>query len=129
MIGADTLIAFMGRVIGKPKSIDEAKKTLRDFSGTYHSVYTGITVIDSSTNQIISESTETKVYFRELEDAEIESYIANGNVLDKAGSYAYQDKAAAFVEKIEGDYYTIVGLPISKLSSIFKQFGVNLLTP
>lgn len=127
VIGADTFVTFQERVIGKPKDIEEAKETLRNYSGTHHSVFTGITVIDVSDNRIVSDYAETKVYFRELSDEEIDIYVESDNVLDKAGSYAYQDRASAFIVKIEGDYYTMVGLPISTLDKILKQFGVELL--
>ena len=128
VIGADTFIYFQGKVQGKPKDLKEAKEILWSYSGTNHSVFTGITVIDAKSGETVSEFAETKVYFRELRDEEIENYVANDKVLDKAGAYAYQDRAAAFVEKIEGDYYTIVGLPISTLNNVLKSFGVNLLT-
>lgn len=128
VIGADTFISFNNKVIGKPKDLNEATKILKSYSGTFHSVFTGITVIDTSTGRLISDFAETRVFFRELEDKEIENYVEENDVLDKAGAYAYQDRAAAFVEKLEGDYYTIVGLPISRLSAVLKQFGINLLS-
>ncbi len=118
VIGADTFIVHEGALLGKPHTADKAYEMLARLSGTHHSVLTGVTVIHSGMNKVISDVEETKVYFRDLSEAEIKNYIATGEPLDKAGSYAIQQGGAAFVEKIEGDLLNVVGLPLDRLSEI-----------
>jgi septum formation protein len=100
---------------------------LEKLSGNVHSVITGFTIIDTATNKKITKSVETKVYFRRISGEEIDAYIGTGEPLDKGGSYAIQGIAALFVEKIEGDYFNVVGLPIAVLASELKDFGVKIL--
>ena len=94
---------------------------LKTLSGTHHSVITGVTVINNKTAKSESFYVETKVYFKNLTDDEIKKYIESGEPMDKAGAYGIQEKGALFVEKIEGDYFNVVGLPICKLASILKE--------
>ena len=127
IISADTIVAIGGEVFGKPKTSERAKYMLKKFSGKAHSVITGFTIIDTGTNKQITKSVETKVYFKSLSEKEIDAYIATGEPLDKGGGYAIQGLAALFVEKIEGDYFNIVGLPILALTEELKNLGVKIL--
>jgi len=127
IISADTIVAIDGEVFGKPKTPERAKYMLQKLSGRAHSVITGFTIIDTGTNKQASKSVETKVYFKNLSENEIDAYIATGEPLDKGGGYAIQGLAALFVEKIEGDYFNIVGLPILALTTELKNLGVKIL--
>ena len=104
VIGADTVVAYHGQVLGKPADEADAKRTLMMLSGQTHEVYTGVCLIKE----------ETKVTFYEISEDEIERYIETGEPMDKAGSYGIQGKAAVFIKGIEGDYYNVVGFPIAR---------------
>jgi septum formation protein len=125
IISADTIVAIDGEVFGKPKTPERAKYMLKKLSGRVHFVITGFTVIDTETQKQIVKSVETKVYFKNLSEQEIDIYVASGEPLDKGGGYAIQGMAALFVEKIEGDYFNIVGLPVLALATELKNFGVS----
>jgi septum formation protein len=127
VIGADTIVAHGEKVLGKPKSVEQAKEMLKMLSGTTHSVITGLTVIDTATGTMYNEAIETKISLKELSDKEIDAYIATGEPMDKAGSYAIQGFAALFVTKIEGDYFGVMGLPVSRLGEILKQIGIDII--
>lgn len=114
VIGADTVVAVDGKILGKPADRVQAAEMLKSLSGKYHSVFTGVTVIKPE--QSVTFSVETKVKFFDLSDEEIYSYIATGECDDKAGAYGIQGKGSLLVEKIDGDYFNVVGLPISKLN-------------
>ena len=123
IIAADTLVYLDGEPLGKPCSPHDAEKMLKKLSGQKHSVYTGVTVLKDNVH--ITQAEKTDVYFREITENEIKSYVATGEPMDKAGSYAAQGGAAVFIEKIEGDFYCVVGLPICRLSMMLKEFGVE----
>ena len=127
VISADTIVAVDNEVFGKPKTPEKAKYMLQKLSGRAHSVISGFTIIDTETNKQISKSVETKVYFKNISEEEMDAYIATGEPLDKGGGYAIQGIAALFVEKIEGDYFNIVGLPIIALTDELKNFGIKIL--
>ena len=127
IIAADTIGVIAGRIIGKPHSEQEAKEILSLLSGKAHSVITGFTVLDTATNKSVSKTVATTVYFKNLTKSEIEEYIKTGEPLDKAGAYAIQGKGALFVEKIDGDYFNVVGLPLGALAEVLKEFGVKVL--
>jgi septum formation protein len=127
VIAADTFIVFEGKILGKPATETEAKKMLETLSGKQHSVITGLTIIDTETNKAISKSVETKVYIRKLTSKEIEAYVKSKEPLDKAGAYAIQGLGSVIVEKIEGDYFNVIGLPLSALAESLKGFGVHIL--
>lgn len=127
VISADTIVAIGGEVFGKPKTEERSKYMLQKLSGKAHSVITGFTIIDTETNKQISKSVETKVYFKNISEEETDAYIATGEPLDKGGGYAIQGLAALFIEKIEGDYFNIVGLPIGAIVEELKNFGVKIL--
>ncbi len=121
VIGADTVVALDGKILGKPRDKADAFATLRMLSGREHSVFTGVSVIKGE--KIETFSVQTKVKMFELTDEEIEEYIATGEPFDKAGSYGIQGKGSLLVEKIDGDYFNVVGLPISRLNRVLKLFN------
>ncbi|MFT0799893.1 Maf family protein [Bacillus swezeyi] len=123
VLGADTIVCYDGVCLGKPKDADEAERMLRMLSGQTHSVLTGVCIKSNSRCETFFE--ETEVTFWPLEDQEISAYIATGEPFDKAGSYGIQGKGALFVRHIKGDYYTVVGLPISKTMRVLKQFALH----
>ena len=128
VIGADTIVVYEGEILGKPKDTDDARRMLRELSGNAHQVYTGVCVIDMSSdrnrehtkdlrpdNREISFAERTDVFVAPLTDAEIDAYIKTGEPFDKAGSYGIQGTFARHIEKIEGDYTNVVGLPVGRL--------------
>lgn len=131
IIGADTVVACDSNIMGKPKDKQDAGRMLKLLEGRSHSVWTGVTLlfvnIDKngkySENKVISETfaCETKVYMYHVSDNEIEEYIKTEEPLDKAGAYGIQGIAAKFIEKIEGDYNNVVGLPVSALYQRIKN--------
>ncbi|MFC1864266.1 Maf family protein [Chloroflexota bacterium] len=127
VIAADTFIVFGGQILGKPHTEEDAREVLEAISGKCHSVITGFSIIDTGKNKTLSKSVETKVYIRKLTLAEINTYVKSGEPLDKAGAYAIQGLGSVFVEKIDGDYYNVVGFPLSALTEALKEFGINIL--
>ncbi|MDB5178602.1 MAG: maf [Patescibacteria group bacterium] len=125
VIGSDTLIALDGRVIGKQTDRAELIETLTALSGRSHSAFSGLAIIEG--DRVVTESLETKVFFRQLEAAEIERYADTADWQGLAGGYGIQSTAAVFIERVEGDYLTVVGLPLCRLSVLLKEFGVELL--
>lgn len=121
VIGADTVVALDGKILGKPRDDADAFATLKMLSGREHSVFTGVSVIKGE--KIETFSVQTKVKMFELTDEEIEEYIATAEPFDKAGSYGIQGKGSLLVEKIDGDYFNVVGLPISRLNRVLKLFN------
>lgn len=129
IIGADTVVAFDGRILGKPEDEEDAYHMLRMLSGKCHQVYTGVTVLYlcGNSRKELSFAECTSVYVRELSGQDITEYIKSGEPMDKAGAYGIQGKFAKFVEKIDGDYNNVVGLPISRLfHEVREKFGVDL---
>lgn len=121
VIGADTVVALDGKILGKPRDEADAFATLKMLSGREHSVFTGVSVIKGE--KIETFSAQTKVKMFDLTDEEIEEYIATAEPFDKAGSYGIQGKGSLLVEKIDGDYFNVVGLPISRLNRVLKLFN------
>lgn len=127
IIGADTIVVSDGKILGKPVNEEDARNMLRSLSGKSHFVYTGIAVVDRDTMRIEARHEKTEVVFRNLSDEEIDSYVKSGSPLDKAGAYGIQEFASVFVEKISGDYFNVVGLPLCKLYTLIKEeFGEEL---
>jgi len=122
VIGADTIVTFDGQKLGKPTSKDEAFKMLSLLSGNTHEVYTGVSIQNGGT--ITNFNVCTKVTFYQLTDEEIHAYIQTGEPMDKAGSYGIQGFGAIFVKEIEGDYYSVVGLPISQLARQLRKLNI-----
>ncbi len=127
IIAADTIGVVAGRIIGKPHSENEAREILSLLSAKAHTVITGFTVLDTGSGKSVSRSVETTVYMKPLTQAEIKNYVQTGEPLDKAGAYAIQGLGAVLVEKIEGDYFNVMGLPLRALAEVLKEFGVNVL--
>lgn len=123
IIGADTVVVFKNKMISKPVSNFDAKRILNLLSGNMHTVYTGIAIVDSVTKKIFIDYESTKVTFRKLSSKEINKYIHSGSPMDKAGAYGIQDDyGSTFVNKINGDYFNVVGLPIVKTYLGLKNF-------
>lgn len=127
IIGADTIVVINESILGKPSSGHEAKLMITKLSGRWHSVFTGLAVIDLDSNVVLTDFVESKVKFRKLSKSEIDNYVKTGEPLDKAGAYGIQEKGALLVEKINGCYYNIVGLPVSKLKEMLSKVGVEIL--
>ena len=125
VIGADTIVVLDGQVLGKPHDAFDAKRMLSALSGRVHTVYTGVTVIRGET--VLRHAERTEVHFRALTEAEIDAYIATGEPMDKAGAYGAQGYASLFVEKLEGDFFNVMGLPLCALGNLLKRLDVNLI--
>ena len=123
----NTTVVVDGTVLNKPADAAEARAMLQQLSGQTHSVFTGVALTDSASLTTHSFVEETRVTFRDLTGSEIDAYVATGAPLDKAGAYGIQeDFGAVFVSRIEGDYYTVVGLPISRLYLELRAFAPDL---
>jgi len=127
IIAADTMVVLKGEVIGKPKDEKDAIKILQKLSGTKHSIVTGFTLLDTETKKYVTNSTETKIWFRKISSVEIEAYIKREQPFDKAGGYAIHELASVFIEKIEGDDSGATGLSVFLLTKELKKFGINIL--
>lgn len=126
VIGVDTSVVVDGKIFGKPENEEEALFMLSLISGKKHIVVSGYSVIGSNGNKI-TDYDETDVYVRDISKNEMENYIKSEFVFDKAGAYAIQGKASLFIEKIEGCYFNVVGLPIYKLAKTLSEFGIHLI--
>jgi septum formation protein len=127
IIAADTFIVFQGALMGKPRDEEEARAMLKKLSGKTHSVITGYTIIDTESRKRLSRVIETRVSFKRLTMQEIDAYVRSKEPLDKAGAYAIQGLGSVIVRKIEGDYFNVIGLPLSSLADSLKRFGVAVL--
>ncbi|MCI8342155.1 MAG: septum formation inhibitor Maf [Firmicutes bacterium] len=130
VIGADTVVADMGRILSKPKSKDEAIKMLRQIQGRHHSVYTGNCLLFVNEDGTYEEETFvdcTEVSFNKMTIEEIEMYVETGEFEDKAGGYGIQGRASLFVDSITGNYSTVVGLSLPLLYDAFKKHGIQLM--
>ena len=129
VIGADTVVAYNGKILGKPVDEADAKRTLTMLAGNVHSVFTGVTLvlIDKSgrAGEIVFYE-KTDVTMHPMTEEEIDRYVATGEPMDKAGSYAIQGKCAIYIEKIEGDYNNVVGLPITRIYQELKAIGIDM---
>lgn len=123
VLGADTVVAMEGRLFGKPASIEEAREFLRALSARAHEVITGCALVDSEGKEEIFHEV-SKVVFHKLSDELIGQYLAEVNVLDKAGAYALQERGEWIVEQVEGSRSNVIGLPIELLGKVFKKHGL-----
>lgn len=124
IIAADTVVYSDGKILGKPKDSDDAFRILKSLSGKAHEVYTGICVMRLTDGYATSKSIKTMVKFKELTDKTIKAYIKTGEPADKAGAYGIQGRGAVLVEEICGDYFNVVGLPLSALYDVLiSEFG------
>mgnify|MGYP001472387967 CR=1 FL=1 len=120
VIGADTIVIFNNQILGKPKNNNESKNMLKMLSGNIHEVITGVTLICKNKQKSKTFSESTKVFVKKISNDEIDFYINNYNTSDKAGSYGIQGLFSIWIEKINGCYYNVMGLPISKF---YKEYS------
>jgi septum formation protein len=125
VLGADTAVIFQGEFLGKPKDEKEAFEVLSRLSGKEHEVITGVSLINLKKNINVSFFESTKVYFKNIDSSEIMWYIGTKEPMDKAGSYGIQGKGAIFVDKIEGDFFNVMGFPISRFYDKLKELNVE----
>lgn len=122
VLGADTVVCVDGEILGKPKDARDAKDMLLKLSGSSHEVITGFAVVTEASFEAYAVT--AKVKFRELSEEEIDSYVATGEPLDKAGAYGIQERGCILAERVEGDFFTIIGLPISAVYPVLKKHGI-----
>ena len=132
VVGSDTLVTIDGRILGKPRDEEDAAEMLRLLSGRTHEVYTGLCCIGHGLSEpaggapeILVSHTVSKVTFRPMSEEEIRAYIRTGEPMDKAGSYGIQGIGAVFIDRIEGDFFSIMGLPVSLLYQMLLRFGAS----
>lgn len=128
IIGADTIVVYEGQILGKPADESQAKEMLAKLQGKSHEVYTGVAVIQKEKNEekLLNFSQKTEVTFYPMNDAEIEAYVASREPMDKAGAYGIQGKGSVYVKEISGDYWNVVGLPVSRLLHETEKAGIQL---
>lgn len=127
VIGGDTFVSIGGEILGKPNSKEEAKSMLKRLSGNINTVYSGVAVVDAKTKEVKTDYETTDVKFNELSEEEIDDYIKTNDPMDKAGSYGMQGIGGILIERIDGCYSNVVGLPLPKLNKLLKEFDYNLL--
>jgi septum formation protein len=126
IISADTSVLHNEEVLGKPDSPENAEEMLKKLNGRNFRVITGLTVLDLDSKQEISESESTDVWMAEMSEKQISAYVRTGEPLDKAGAFAAQGKGAVLIERIEGDFFNAVGLPLFRLGKILERLGVSV---
>ncbi|WP_461828673.1 Maf family protein [Aquifex sp.] len=127
VIGADTVVYFRGEILGKPRSEEEAFRMLRSLSGNWHTVVSGVSFFSQAKKLTVHDVARVK--FRELSDKEIWDYIKSGEPMDKAGAYGIQEFGATIVERIHGNFYTVMGLPVVKVYKVLKEVFKIPLSP
>jgi septum formation protein len=127
VLGSDTIVVLDGEVLGKPADEADACRMLKSLQGREHTVYSGVALVDVQTGQREVSSSRTQVRIGSMTDREIAAYVATGEPMDKAGSYAIQGIGATIVEGISGDYFTVVGLPLRLTAAMLSRFGVEVL--
>ena len=125
IVAADTIVWLDSKVLGKPRSKENAVEMLKSLSGRSHEVYTGVTLIKDG--NILTQHEVSRVTFREISDDEIRAYVETGEPMDKAGAYGAQGRGALFVKGIEGDFFNVMGLPVCRLGQMLKSQGVKIL--
>lgn len=131
ILSADTVVAAPGgEILGKPKDRADACRMLRELSGKPHFVYTGVCVLQTDAScRVVREDCrvcDTRVFFRDLSDAEIERYVDSGEPMDKAGAYGIQGRGAVLIKRIEGDYFNVMGLPLCMLADMLREAGIGV---
>ena len=130
VISSDTVVASEGEILGKPRDEEDAKRMLRGLLGRAHSVFSGIALTLVEEGRVVKTAAateETKVYFSSMDEDDIDFYVNNEQVYDKAGAYAIQGIASAFIEKIDGDYFNVVGLPVRRMFKLMEEeYGIKL---
>jgi len=124
IIAADTIVVNNGDIYGKPSNVQNARWMLKNLSGKSHEVYTAIAVISGKMS--LCECELTRVHFRNLSDSEITAYLRSGEPFDKAGAYGIQGQGAIFIDRIDGDYYNVVGLPLCRLTEMLRLFDITI---
>lgn len=127
VIAADTFVVLDDMILGKPHTNQKAKEMLRMLSGKTNLVITGVTILDTDSGQMDCFSDQASVSIKQLSESEIDQYVQSGEPLDKAGAYAIQGLGAIFIEKIEGDFYGVMGLPLFQVVERLKGFGIHIL--
>lgn len=127
IIGGDSIVAFEEKFIGKPKDEEDARSMLRSFSGKQIVAISGFAIIDTKSGETASDSGSAKVTFKKLSEEEIDNYVATGEPLEMAGAFGLMNRAAVFAESVNGDFYSIIGLPVNKVYLELKKMGVNVL--
>lgn len=123
MLGADTIVVFNGTIFGKPADQADARRMLKLLSGTQHEVLTGVAITDGT--RLLHDTSISRVRFRDITDDEISAYIATNEPMGKAGAYAIQGLGAVFIERLEGSYSGVMGLPIFETSMLLSLFGIK----
>lgn len=128
VLGVDTLVLFDNKIIGKPKDKEDTVKTLKILNGKMHLVFSGVALLKKDKRKVtlLTGSEVTKVYFRKLSNEEIKEYIETGEPLDKAGGYGIQERGARLIERIDGDFYNVVGLPLVKFLELARRMKIKL---
>ncbi|MBI4727207.1 septum formation inhibitor Maf [candidate division TA06 bacterium] len=125
IVAADTVVAYRHHVLGKPQDKAEAVQMLKMLSGRWHQVYTGLCLISPLDGRIITGFETTKVKFRRMSSGYINNYVASGEPLDKAGAYGIQELGALLVERVDGCYFNVVGLPLMKLDKMIRRLKIK----
>jgi len=125
VIGADTVVAIDGDILGKPKDVEDAARMLSRLSGRMHEVFTGVSLVSADTGAALSDAVRTGVVMRRMSEGDIRRYVATGEPMDKAGAYAAQGMAAPFVERVNGCFYNVVGLPLARLWEMLQEMGCD----
>lgn len=126
IIGSDTVVSLGGEIMGKPVDSANAERMLGDLSGNCNLVYTGVSVLDTRSGKRMTCHASTKVWFKQIADERIREYVRSGEPLDKAGAYGIQGLGGELVDRIEGSYSNVVGLPVDLLADMLREFGVDL---
>ena len=127
IIAADTVVVYENKILGKPEDEEDAFRMLKMLQNNVHEVFTGLAVISADDEMHYLDHDRTEVYMRKVDKEEIERYIKTGEPMDKAGAYGIQGKGGIFVKKINGSYFTVMGLPIHKLSMALKSFSIEII--
>jgi septum formation protein len=125
VIGSDTIVVLDGNILGKPRDEADAFHMLQRLQGRAHEVYSGIACVDSSNKQYSVRHCRTVVHMKPLSEQQIKRYIATGEPMDKAGSYGIQGKGAVFIERLDGDFFSVMGLPVHLLYEMLLEFGIS----
>jgi len=125
VVGSDTVVVLDGKIMGKPADREDARNMLRRLSGRTHEVYTGVTCIRESDGRALTKHRMTRVTFRPLSDSLIERYIATGEPMDKAGAYGVQGIGAVLIENLEGDFFSVMGLPVGLLFGMLAELEIH----
>lgn len=126
VISADTIVVFENKVLGKPETAEKAKEMLDKINGQWVEIITGLAVIDIASKKEFQHPEVAKIKIKQMSEQEIDGYIKTGEPLDKAGAFAVQGKGAVLIEKTDGDFYSVVGLPLFELNKLLAQAGVNI---